>query len=382
MEGLRRDGHISDVLGCSITLADIRITQGRLTDALGTYTDALRLAEHDPLPVTRGTADMHVGISGVAYERNDLATAARHLAVAKELGDAAGLPQNPYRWRAAEARLLAAQGHLPEAIGLLDEAEHVYFGDFAPNVRPIAARRARLHLAAGDLASAQSWARSLDLTTDDELTYLREFEHTTLAMVLLARHRAGGAPGAVHAARRLLERLKAAAEAGGRTGNLIEILVHLALSVAAEGSHRSLASDLLGQALVLAEREGHLRVFLDARPALDETLRSIEPGAPGARHARAVHTAGDAEPGRPDERALGTTAASTSLVDPLSDREVDVLRLLESDLGGPDIARELSVSVNTVRTHTRHIYAKLGVTNRREAVREAVRLGLLRHPSR
>ena len=70
------------------------------------------------------------------------------------------------------------------------------------------------------------------------------------------------------------------------------------------------------------------------------------------------------------------------MADPLSERELDILRLLDSDMGGPAIARELSVSVNTVRTHTRHIYAKLGVTSRREAVREAARLGLLRHPSR
>jgi LuxR family maltose regulon positive regulatory protein len=73
------------------------------------------------------------------------------------------------------------------------------------------------------------------------------------------------------------------------------------------------------------------------------------------------------------------TAARPPLVDALSERELEVLRLLASELGGPDIARALSVSVSTVRTHTRHIYAKLGVTIRREAVREAARLGLLRH---
>ena len=81
---------------------------------------------------------------------------------------------------------------------------------------------------------------------------------------------------------------------------------------------------------------------------------------------------------------LGSSPVSSPqpLVEALSDRELDVLRLLDTDLGGPDIARELSVSVNTVRTHTRHIYAKLGVTTRREAVREAARLGVLRRPSR
>jgi DNA-binding CsgD family transcriptional regulator len=97
-------------------------------------------------------------------------------------------------------------------------------------------------------------------------------------------------------------------------------------------------------------------------------LRSIEPDAPGGQYARAVLTTGDAEPARPDDLSLGTPVATTSLVDSLSDRELDVSRLLEGDLGGPGIARALSVSVNTVRTHTRHIYAKLGVTNRREAL--------------
>jgi LuxR family transcriptional regulator, maltose regulon positive regulatory protein len=382
VDGLRRDGHISDVLGCSITLADIRITQGRLTDALRTYQDALRLAEDDPLPVTRGTADMHVGISDVACERHDLATAARHLQLSREIGDAAGLPQNPYRWRAAEARLNAVRGNLARALELLDEAEQVYFGDFAPNVRPIAARRARLHLALGDLASATSWAAVHGLAADDDLTYMREFEHITLAMVLLAQRSTGHPPAAVDAARRLLERLLAAADAGGRMGNVIEILVQLALACQADGD-RSRATDHLGRALALGQAEGHLRVFLDAGPALNPVLHGIGADSPGAEHARAVLSAAEQEPARPD--GLGNNRATTParpLVDSLSERELDVLRLLGSDLGGPDIARELSVSVNTVRTHTRHIYAKLGVTTRREAVREAARLGLLHHTGR
>jgi LuxR family maltose regulon positive regulatory protein len=382
VEGLQKDGHISDVLGCSVTLADIRITQGRLTDALGTYQDALRLAEGELLPVTRGTADMHVGISGVACERNDLATATHHLQLSRELGDAAGLPQNPYRRHAAEARLLAAQGNLPMAIKVLDEAEQVYFGDFAPNVRPISARRTRLHLARGDLASATSWATTHHLAADDELSYMREFEHITLGMVLLAQHQAGHSPAAVHMARRLLERLLAAAQAGGRMGNVIEILVQLALASHAEG-HQSHATDLLGRALALGEPEGHMRVFLDAGPTLSAVLHSVDPDSGEGKHARAVLAARVQEspgPGVPTGRTPATPGQL--LVDALSERELDVLRLLDSDLGGPAIARELSVSVNTVRTHTRHIYAKLGVATRREAVREAARLGLLRHHSR
>jgi len=96
-----------------------------------------------------------------------------------------------------------------------------------------------------------------------------------------------------------------------------------------------------------------------------------------------VLAAREQKPTQPSQPASNAPAGSRQpLVDSLSKRELDVLRLLDSDLGGPDIARELSVSVNTVRTHTRHIYAKLGVTTRREAVREAARLGVLRRPSR
>ena len=175
----------------------------------------------------------------------------------------------------------------------------MYFGDFAPNVRPIAARRARLQLAHGDLASAASWARTHDLAADDELTYLREFEHITLAMVLLAQHRAGRSPAAAHVARRLLERLLAAAEAGGRMGNVIEILVQLALASQAEGD-RSRATDLLGRALVLAEPEGHIRVFLDAGPGLTAVLHSLDPESPGgAARARSARRR-EQEPPRPD----------------------------------------------------------------------------------
>ncbi len=379
VEGLRRTGHISDVLGCSITLADIRITQGRLTDAVRTYEDALRLASDDPVPVTRGTADMHVGLSGVACDRNDLTTAAHHLQLAHELGDAAGLPQNPYRWRLAQARLHASRGELPEALELLNEADQVYFGDFAPNVRPIAARRTRLQLAAADLTAATAWAGTIDLAVDDEPSYLHEFEHITLAMVLLAQHRAGHSPGAAAAAAGLLDRLLVAAEAGGRTGNALEILVQRAVAHAAAGD-RARATELLDQALVLGEREGHVRVFLDAAADLTALLRHVAADTPQGRHAAAV-LAG-AQPPQPPHTRSSPSQPSQPLVDPLSERELDVLRMLESDLDGPGIARELSVSVNTVRTHTRHIYAKLGVTNRREALREAARLGLLRQPSR
>ncbi len=153
-------------------------------------------------------------------------------------------------------------------------------------------------------------------------------------------------------------------------GNVIEILVQLALASDALGE-RTRATELLGRALVMAEDEGHVRVFLEATPALSCAAPWHRAGLTrvAARARRAC-------------RGKHALSSATPLVDELSERELDVLRLLGSELGGPAIARELSVSVNTVRTHTRHIYAKLGVTNRREAVREAARLGLLHRSAR
>ena len=105
--------YLPDVLGCSLALADIQIAQGRLGDASRTFESGLRwTAEH---PGLRGAADMHVGLSEVLIERNDLDAAARHLQVSDELGEHAGLPQNAYRWRVATARLHCARGDLDGA---------------------------------------------------------------------------------------------------------------------------------------------------------------------------------------------------------------------------------------------------------------------------
>ena len=212
--GLRRAGHVADILGCSIALADIRITQGRLGDAMRTYEQALQLAREQGGPVLRGTADMHAGMSELYRERDDLPAAIAHLQTSQELGEHAGLPQYPYRWRVAMARVREAEGDLDGALALLDEAERVYVSDFFPNVRPVPALRARVLIAQGRLGEALGWAREQGLSADDDLSYLREFEHITLARVLLARHAGERAERSAPEAARLL----GAPPAGGGSG--------------------------------------------------------------------------------------------------------------------------------------------------------------------
>jgi LuxR family maltose regulon positive regulatory protein len=368
---MERAGHLADVLGLAVTLGDLQIVLGRLGDAMRTYQRALRLAaERGGGHVLRGTADMYVGMAALHRERDDLPAATGLLLRGQELGEHLGLPQNPYRSLVAMARVREAEGDLDGAVQLFDEAERVYAGDFSPEVRPIAAMRARALAAQGRWADALGWARDRGLSVDDDVSYLREFEHVTLARALLARSRSEPGEPSLDRTLGLLGRLLHAAEAGDRTGSVIEILVLQALGQQVRGDVPA-ALVPLGRALTLAEPEGYRRVFLDEGSPMAGLLRAAaEQGVATDYVRRLLAVFGDIQPAR--------STSSASQIEPLSGRELDVLRLLRTDLGGPDIARELVVSLNTVRTHTKNIYAKLGVNNRRAAVRRAEELKLLR----
>jgi LuxR family maltose regulon positive regulatory protein len=274
------------------------------------------------------------------------------------------------------ARIREAEADLSGAIDLLDEAEHLYVGDFSPNVRPVPAVRARVWVAQGRLGDAFGWARERGLSVGDELSYLREFEHVTLARAVLARYGFERAQRSFDEVTPFLDRLLGAAEEGDRTGSVLEILVLQAL---AHQMHGDIAAALrpLERALALAEPEGYVRIFVDEGGPMLILLRAAAKRGIAASYVRRLLTAfGQTE---------GGTSATQGLIEPLSARERDVLRLLATDLSGPEIARELIVSLSTVRTHTNRIFAKLGVNSRRAAVRRAEELDLLsrnrhRHP--
>jgi LuxR family maltose regulon positive regulatory protein len=365
---LEQAGHVADAVGATQALGDICIAQGRLQDALGTYQESLERVPEQSRSLVRGTADMHVGMSEVFLERLDLAMAKEHLQEAQELGEYAGMAKFPYRWRVATARVRAVEGDLDRALALINEAEHLYVSDFFPNVRPVAALRARLWIANSQLREALGWARQAGMSGDDELNYLREFEHITLARLLLARAKSERTEALIGDVLALLGRLGEAATAGARAGSMIEILVLEALALQAQGDTAA-ALGALERALTASEPEGHVRVFMEEGQPMAFLLReAARRGIAPAYIAELLDSV--AAPGRHSPKKQG-------LIEPLSERELDVLRLLGSELSGPDIARELMVSLNTLRTHTKNIYMKLGVNNRRAALRRAQELDLL-----
>jgi LuxR family maltose regulon positive regulatory protein len=368
MAGLRRAGHIADTFGCAIALADIRIAQGRLGDALHTYEQALQLAPGPGGSMLRGTADMYVGISELHLQRDDLPAATRSLMQSQELGEHKGLPQNPHRWRVAMAQVRQAEGDLDGALDLLNEAERLYVSDFFPNVRPVPALRARVWVVQGSLGKALDWVREQDLSIEDDLRYLREFQHITLARLLLAQNAVERERRFLDQANALLDRLLQAAEDGARTGSVIEILALQALANQARGDiPAALAS--LQTALTLAEPEGYVRNFVDEGQPMASLLKAAAKQGIARNYVQRLLAA--------INKTEGNAPVRQDLIEPLSERELDVIRLLGTDLDGPDIARQLVVSLNTVRTHTKNIYAKLGVNNRRAAVRRAQELDLL-----
>jgi LuxR family maltose regulon positive regulatory protein len=366
VSGLHAAGNLADGLSSRLVLADMEIARGRLRQARRVYERALELATAHGQP--RATADLHVGLSELLREQNDLDAAMQHLQTSRALGEHMSLTENRYRWFVAMALVREAEGDHDDAIDLLDQAERRYVGGFFPNVRPIAAMKARIRIGQGRLPEALDWAHERGLTPADDLSYLHEFEHLTLARLLLAEHRANGPQIAVREAAGLLQRLLMAAEASGRTGSVNEILVLQALAHEAQGN-RPPALAALERALIQARPEGYVRLFLDEGPPMVALLRRAAEHGIDPEYPRRLLRA--SEPGdRP-------TVAAEPMTQSLTKRELEVLRLLRTDLSGPEIARELFVTLNTLRTHKKHIFGKLDVRSRPAAVLRAEERGLL-----
>jgi LuxR family maltose regulon positive regulatory protein len=284
------------------------------------------------------------------------------------------MTEGRYRWFVATGRIAGAEGDPHEAITLLDRAEQLYRPGFFPDVRPIAAMKARIWIAEGSLSHAADWAHIQGVSVTDDASYMSEFNHLTLVRLLIARHRTHPDAGAINQAVGLLDRLREAAETSGRAGSLVEIRMLQALALGAQGL-RLQGLESLGQAWAQApEPDEYVRLFLDEGAPMVELLREAEHSGVGGDHARRLMSLIAA-------REAGTHDAGQRLVppsgEPLTERELQVLRLLDSELSGPQIARELFVSQNTLRSHTKHIYTKLEVTNRLAAVRRARERGLM-----
>ncbi len=363
-------GNLADELGSTVVLADMWQARGRPAKARLLYARALEAAEKHPGVPLATSGDLHVGLADVLREHGELDAAAEHLHAAKALGEAGSLPENRHRWHLARSGLLQAYGDLDGAVAELESAQSLYLPGFFPDVRPIPAVQARLYILQGRLDEAWDWAGRHQITVADQLAYLAEFNHLTLARLLIAQQRADGKRAALDDAAGLLAKVLIAAAGAGRGGSVIDAHLVAALARDAQGE-RDAALEHLDHALSEAIPAGYVRVFLDEGAPLEALLRGAVRRPESGALAHQVLQARDQAPASPARTVVLPTAEA------LSEREAEVLRLLATSLTGPEISRHLFMSVNTFRTHTRHIFTKLEVTTRRAAVLRANDLDLL-----
>jgi LuxR family maltose regulon positive regulatory protein len=241
----------------------------------------------------------------------------------------------------------------------------------------MAAWRARIWLAEDKLDAVSQWVQEHGLDVAGDLSYLREMEYMVLARLLIAR---GRLDESVKLLRRLLERV----EPRGHPAREIEILNLQALAFQAKGDPVQ-AMIPLERALTLAEHGGLIRTFVDEGPPMAQLMyeaaaREIVPDYTRRLLAVFGDATKDEERTTMDRELAAPSAvhrASSALIEPLSERELEVLELIAEGLTNPEIASRLYLSVNTVKVHTRNIYGKLGVQRRTQAITRSQELGLL-----
>ena len=361
-------------------LGEVLRAQGRLGAALASYRQWLEGgAEVDRQLPHVGMA--HVGLAEVLYERDELDAAYEHATRGVALCRQLAFTQPLATGFGLLARTLQAQGDAAGALEVIGQAERAQPSPQVVSLlNPVPVWQARLLLARGEVAEAARWAEERGLRPDDQPSYPREDEYLVLARVLLAQQQPDRTL-------RLLAGLHTQAAAQGRTGSLIEVGALEALAHAASGDQTG-ALTILSPALALAGPEGYVRVFVDEGTpmlhllgrfaAAQRTGRAALPPAVSPHYLDRLAQA--FRPGRARLTARTTHDASevAGLIEPLSDRELQVLRLLAAGRSNQQIADELVVVLDTVKKHVGHILNKLGAANRTQAVARARALGLLR----
>jgi LuxR family maltose regulon positive regulatory protein len=363
------------VLRSIALLSRLQVLQGQLRKAASTFEEAARLIpEQNALRALSGGATYYFGLGDILREWNQLDEASRYLMDGMELmrGTQTVFADEVTQGHLGLARLHRARGEYRKALATLESfAQLARERHFVLHLLTSgAAVRAQIELAQGNLAAALRWRDECGLSTDDDdLSYPREREYLILARVCIVQGRASPAGPFLSEALRLLERLREDAETKSRLGSTLEILLLQALAFSAQGKGTA-ALPLLQRALTLAEPEGYIRLFVDEGEPMVALLRQVYAhGIAPDYVASLLSAAGSGTPAAP--------ARAFPLVEPLTERELDVLRLLTAGLSNASMARELVITVGTVKSHVNHIYAKLGVDSRSQAIACAHALHLL-----
>lgn len=363
VDAAQQAGNIVFAVAASFGKADILITQGRLHDAIQVYQTALSLAaEHN---AEQHTAHHHLGLGLLHHEMDEDERGGQHLQKAFELGVHNTIVDWSYRKNLAQAQLKESEGDYDAALAFLDEAARAYVRTPIPNLRPVEAMKAQIYLKQNRLDKAKMWAAKSGLSLHDAPDFLHEFERLTLAKIILA-----DTPNEqkIMDMLKLLDEQLHLAQKQNRLRSQIEILTLQAIALHKKGESTQAAS-MLEQALQLAEPEGYLRLFVSEDKPMAELLPKIKSGSL-QRYAKRILA-------KLAHHIHPSSLIIQPLIDPLSERELEVLRLIAQGLSNQEITQKLVVALSTVKGHNLRIFAKLQAKSRTEAVARARELGIL-----
>lgn len=346
--------------------------QGRLRQAATAYEQMMQVqGDHEGAFIYPGAC---FGLGELAYEWNDLDRAEYLLEQGREalrssLTLAADAITQGY---AILARLYEVRNKHTHALALMEEfVQLAETRQFAPaQLASARAVHALLALMQDDVMEAARWADASGLSATDDLSYPREQEYLIFVRVRIAQGRLHPAGPFLAEALQLLTRLREDAEANARMGSILEILVLQALAFSATSAQKAQAQHVLERALQLGQQEGYIRLFVDEGAPMAALLREASTRDIAPDYVVHLLSAFGEQPMRASSRAV-------PLIEPLTERELAVFRLLVQGYSNAEIARELIITVGTVKRHLNSIYGKLGVQSRAQAIARAQALHVL-----
>jgi ATP/maltotriose-dependent transcriptional regulator MalT len=361
-----------------LLLARLRVLQGQLHQAITTYEEVVQVVSGtEELQALADSAVYYFGLGDLLRERNELEAAEQLLAQGMDLLKRVLSIEADKVWLGYSilARLQQARGRHDLALATLNAFVQLAQKRHIPTIlmAQLAAMQAHVELAQGNLSAARHWADISGFSANDSPNYLHEREYLTLVRIRIAEKRITPTGSRLSEVLILLERLLADAEANKRIHSMLEVLLLYALALEVQGNHTT-ALTVLDRALTLAEPEGYVRLFLDEGRPMIALLRRAQ------RHGLAPNYIAKLLALTKEPEAIDIhphTPTFNSLVEPLTAREREVLQLMLNGATNREIARELIVSVNTVKKHVLNICGKLNVRSRTQAIAKARKLHLL-----